>query len=1359
MRIFLILLIFTVVTIASLPAQNMSSERLTIENGLSQGMVFDLCQTRDGFLWVTTKDGLNRYDGYNFKVFSNNPFDPFSLAENTATALFEDSRGWLWVGTETNGLDLFDPRTGRFHHFPMNFAKTHLSERVAILKIQETADGAIWVIKGGLGLIRVEIPETWKKTLPDVPDLSGSNEVKPFSLGTFQTPDDRIFNLELTCKGDLLVTSRRAQFIVDPFKQTFKRVHEPVLTNILQSSALSKRGGTDLNWFLFSDRLSCLSDGVLHTIKTPTSLPGQRRSLSTDEAGNIWLNIQQRIWKLDPEQAVDFDKPDLEIPEPINCFKHDRNGNLWIGTQGYGLYKIYPPQKCFHAGAAGSSIAGLWRSPQGLYYCKSYLSVISAYDPVSGALDSQTAFPDAGGNQEALAFDTDGNTWLLNSKNIIADEAVLSRYNLAGQLTGSYPLGTKLSHREQLFFSRTGKLWITLGSCQMIRFNPVEGVKETFNFAELFGDKTATVMITSLVEGLDGLLWVGTQLGLVKGVPNKQSFDFQLIQADPNLPTGLNSHSIACLLLDPLQPDSVLWIGTKGGGINRFNLQTNQCRHITTADGLPNNVVYGILADQHNNLWCSTNRGLAKVTQRPGDSSLAFDVTAFTVKMGLQDNEFNSFAYFKAANGELLFGGVNGLNRFFPEELQQDTLRPPVYVVGLEINHISAPPPLLSGPVEALRKLVLSYNQNNLSFEFAALDFTDPAKNRYRYQLLGLDENWVETGTNRFAHFAHLPPGRYELRVQGSSGESGWQEAANSIVILIHPPWWRSNLAYLGYLLLLVWLGWKGHQAQIRRVKMEEKLSFGIREAERIHLLEQMKTNFFNNITHEFRTPLTLIIEPLRQLLKTTPSETWRSKVQLAEANSRKLLGLVNQLLDMAKLESGSMALDLRRGDIKQTIRAVVETFLPVAAQRDIKLSLVVSSKVSPFSFDAVKVESILNNLISNALKFTPALGTITIDLRANEGLPFSSVSRSGIQDLASILITVNDTGMGIPPESLDKVFDRFYQVDGSHTRAGSGTGIGLSLSKELAELMHGGLAVSSVLGKGSSFTFWLPAIEMVEDHALEPRVTTLELSSKVVEGTDETERPMVLIIEDNAELRGFVKQSIAEHWQVIEASNGDEGLRKAIELLPDLVISDVMMPQKDGYAVCDALKTNELTAHIPIILLTAKSGIDSKIKGLRTGADDYLTKPFNTEELLARMENLVELRRKLLHQYGKRNHLAKPLPTDKEVPEFLSSPDRAFLRKLRLTIEQQIDNEALSIESLAQILNISRMQLHRKLKALSNQSATEYIRIYRLERAMALLQNKEGNVKQVSKMVGFGNEKYFSKSFKEHFGVLPSEV
>jgi DNA-binding response OmpR family regulator len=325
--------------------------------------------------------------------------------------------------------------------------------------------------------------------------------------------------------------------------------------------------------------------------------------------------------------------------------------------------------------------------------------------------------------------------------------------------------------------------------------------------------------------------------------------------------------------------------------------------------------------------------------------------------------------------------------------------------------------------------------------------------------------------------------------------------------------------------------------------------------------------------------------------------------------------------------------------------------------------------------------------------------------------------------------------------------------------RAGSGTGIGLSLSKELAELMHGGLAVSSVLGKGSSFTFWLPAIEMVEDHALEPRVTTLELSSKVVEGTDETERPMVLIIEDNAELRGFVKQSIAEHWQVIEASNGDEGLRKAIELLPDLVISDVMMPQKDGYVVCDALKTNELTAHIPIILLTAKSGIDSKIKGLRTGADDYLTKPFNTEELLARMENLVELRRKLLHQYGKRNHLAKPLPTDKEVPEFLSSPDRAFLRKLRLTIEQQIDNEALSIESLAQILNISRMQLHRKLKALSNQSATEYIRIYRLERAMALLQNKEGNVKQVSKMVGFGNEKYFSKSFKEHFGVLPSEV
>ena len=1344
MRFFLILLIPTVFQIASLSAQRVTAERLTIDHGLSQGMIFDLCQTRDGFLWAATKDGLNRYDGYNFKIYSHNPFDPYSVAENTVASLFEDSRGWLWIGTETKGLDLYNPKTGHFHHFPLNVGNTRLVERVATLKIRETADGTIWVRKGGLGLIRIQIPKAWETALPAVPDLSKLTSVTPLSHSMLQDPNDFPIDFELTSNGQLFVSAANEQYIINPQNGTHKRVHEGLLDKGVEMMALISQGDKSVFWTLYKNKICILQNGVVKTFMTPMAMASAQRKLLSDDAGHVWLNLGPHVWELDPNKDLDFSKPSFDIPEYASCLMHDRNGNLWVGTQGYGLYKMYAPKKHFHAGAVGTSIAGLWRSRSGQYYCKSYISIISKYDPLTGKLATNSAFPEIGTNQEALAFDSKENIWLLSSQHVMLDEAILSRHHPDGRLAASYRIETKLSHRENLFFNQNGQLWITLAACQMIRFDPETGSQEPFRFDTLFDGKTATVMTTAFVESANGVLWIGTQLGLVKGVPKEHTYEFQLIQADPKNSKGLNNNSIACLLPDPLNPDGVLWIGTKGGGIQRFDLQTNHFQHITTKEGLPNNVVYGILADGKNKLWCSTNRGLAKLIQRPETSSpLVFDITAYTVKMGLQDNEFNSFAYFKADNGEMLFGGVNGLNRFFPDELQQDTTRPPVFVVGLEINYLPATPEFLSVPVESLRKLELRHDQNNISFEFAALDFTDPGKNRYRYRLVGLEKDWVGTGTKRFAHFTHLRPGRYEFQVEGSDGESGWQSAAHSIVVVIHPPWWQSSLAYLAYALILLLLGWKIYQGQIRRVKMREQIAFSFRESERVRLLEQMKANFFSNVTHEFRTPLTLIMEPLRQLLKTPVSEGWRSKVQLAESNSRKLLGLVNQLLDMAKLEGGNLSLDVRLGNPKQIVRDVVETFLPLAEQRGIQLRSNTPPGAPSFIFDAGKLESILNNLISNALKFTPQGGTVTVDLKMSESMP-SIVPNNQ----RSMTITVSDDGIGIPEEDLPRVFDRFFQADTANARLGEGSGIGLSLSKELAELMGGGISVESVLGKGTVFSCWLPEPEISQEECPKKPETLADLTTPVFVSPSLRKKPLVLLIEDNAEMRSFIRESLGESWEVAQASGGEEGLQKAIEMLPDLIVSDVMMPDADGYEVCSTLKNNPLTAHIPIILLTASAGMDARLKGLHSGADDYLSKPFNTEELLARMQNLLTTHRKLL-----------PRIEDDFLSPELSASDAEFLRTLRRTLEQQISNEFLGIEELAQMLNISRMQLHRKLKALSQQSATEYLRIYRLERAMSLLKNKEGNVKQVSKMVGFGNEKYFSKAFKAHFGISPSEV
>ncbi|MBK7937305.1 MAG: response regulator [Lewinellaceae bacterium] len=736
---------------------------------------------------------------------------------------------------------------------------------------------------------------------------------------------------------------------------------------------------------------------------------------------------------------------------------------------------------------------------------------------------------------------------------------------------------------------------------------------------------------------------------------------------------------------------------------------------------------------------------------QPGQGApLSFHITTFTAAQGLQDNEFNTQAFFKAANGELLFGGVNGLNHFFPAEVLPDTTPPPVFVVGLQINHQNVsfghPGSPLTAPLDFLNELRLNHDQNNLSFEFAALDFTDPLKNRYRYRLVGLDPDWVETGTNRFAHFTHLGPGRYTLKVQGSNGEGDWRDAATPITIIVRPPWWRSPAAYLVYTLLLLWAGWQTYRFQIRRVQLREQLAFKHRETERVKALEEMKTNFFNNVTHEFRTPLTLILEPVRRILAKTRDPEILDNARLVETNSQRLLGLVGQLLDLAKLEGGSMGLDLRLADFTDRIREVFRSFLPLAEQRGIQLVLKTPDDIPPFLFDSNKVELVLNNLISNALKFTPEKGTVTV------------VCRKGVQEaklpeaFSGIEVSVTDTGIGIPNGELGKVFERFYQVNGPHAQAGGGTGIGLSLSRELAELMGGRLGVKSEAGEGSTFTFWLP---LMEGAGALPN-----LSPEEIPGTDAgpkfaggpAERPSVLLAEDNAELRGFVKQCISGAWEVLEASNGEEAVRKAVEMVPDLVISDLMMPLKDGYTVCDELKSNELTAHIPVILLTAKSGMDSKIRGLRTGADDYLTKPFNTDELLARMENLVALRRRLLQRYGR-------LPSAAAESEFLTPPDREFLRRFTLTVEQHLPDETMGVEDLARKMFVSRVQLHRKLKALTDRNVTDFVRDYRLDRAMAMLKNREGMVYEVASRVGFGSEKYFSRAFKEKFGVSPSQV
>jgi len=1417
MKYGLSLALCCVLHLNALLSQQLAPESLTIDDGLSQGMIYDILQTQDGFLWIATKAGLNRYDGYNFKVWSNDTANPYSLADNTVNSLFEDSRGWLWIGCETEGLQLFDRKTDRFYHFnlPITYNKGN-QVPYDVRQITEDREGNIWVANRGSGVFRLQIPETWKSALPNTPELSSIAKPVPVSLPVSQQTApgtiEEFRTLLMAKDGSIVIGTSQNLYQINPRSLAVGKISKPQgipkeCWSLLQLESGEIWGATNIGIFRYQN-------GAFDyfALLPPGSISDTYPALSVSKEGELWVLFEKKLWRFSKKGAFDFQNPDYSMDRSGNVLFQDNLDNIWIGTLGYGLRKIILRKSLFNAMLEGISIWGLWKTTKGEILCKLYNKIVHL-NPTTGKLSEQSAFPDAPPQQNDLLFNPEGDHWLLcGLREGDVNISELRHYRADGILIKKYPIKIGRYPYARLMKTRDGAIWATGAYGKLLRLDPSSGNQTVFDFGKFFGDQVEALTSFAIAEDGNGQIWIGTQFGLVKATFKAGKMDFRLFKSDGQTTNAPSNNSISCLLPDPEHPEQLLWIGTKGGGINCLDLRNETFSYLTTDQGLPNNVVYGIVPDDSGNFWCSTNRGLAKV--RISDRK-QLQITPFTAGDGLQSNEFNTQAFYKSPDGELLFGGVNGINRFFPKTLQFSSKPTQVYLIGLKVNYLPArlsqAGNKLTAPIEYLSRLELNYAHNNLSFEFAAMDFTDPQKNQYRYQLLPIEKTWVPAHTERFAHYTHLAPGTYIFRVQGSNSVGVWNESPVEMTLVIHPPWWLSTPAYLGYALMVIFAVWQTWRFQVNRVKLKAQLAYEHREAERVKALEQLKTNFFSNVTHEFRTPLSLILEPARRILAKTADPEIRENARHVETNSLRLLNMVNQLLDLAKLESKSMGLDLRHGDLAETIQKIFRSFLPLAEKQGLHLTLSLTENMALFYFDSNKIELVLNNLLSNALKFTPKGGTVKVE---------TSVSASQILKSSNsrILISVSDTGIGIPPDALDKIFDRFYQVgeevtpfqkgvtsgqslpslppkgeeldtasaDEAHKhllnntalRGEAGTGIGLALSKEFAELMGGGISVESEVGKGTIFKFWLPVHDLStpsqpppkgealdtasadEAHTTLLSNTALNSSSSFRGGRREAGRslPVALVIEDNPDLRRFIKQSISAYWQVNEAPNGEEGVQKAIALIPDLVISDLMMPVMDGFAVCEALKSNELTAHIPVILLTAKAGIASKLTGLRTGADDYLTKPFHTEELLTRMENLIELRRKLSAHYSK-VPLGVALSDLSDKNDFLSPPDKEFLRRFIAVLEDHLDNEQMGIEEFAQKMFISRSQLHRKLKALINQNATDFIRDYRLDKAMEMLKNQEGLVNEIASRVGFSNEKYFSTMFKEKFGISPSRV
>ncbi|RYF89276.1 MAG: response regulator, partial [Chitinophagaceae bacterium] len=835
-----------------------------------------------------------------------------------------------------------------------------------------------------------------------------------------------------------------------------------------------------------------------------------------------------------------------------------------------------------------------------------------------------------------------------------------------------------------------------------------------------------------------------------------------------------------------------LWIATKGGGINRLDKTTGKFVHYTTKDGLPHDVVYGLLADKAGNLWGSTNKGLFCMLAGKKEDAPAFRL--FNINDGLQADEFNTNALAKLQNGKLVFGGVNGVNMFDPEKVLAANFLPNVYITGIQIGNKQVLPgdknDVLKETIEQTKSITLTHLQDVVTFEFSSLDFTAPGQNKYRYQLEGIDKEWVEAGNRRTATYLHLPAGSYVFKVQGSNSQGIWSEHIAQLKIKVLPPWWLSWWAYIIYAILLAFIVRAWLKFNVNKARLQSQLNFEQLEAKRVKELDTIKTQLYTNITHEFRTPLTVILGMAQQVID-KPTEQFSSRMDMILRNGKSLFNLVNEMLDLSKLETGKMELQLAKGDAVSFLRYVVESFHSLAASQQKQLHFLVDMEALYLEYDKEKLRQIVSNLLSNAIKFTPEKGNIYITVVEN------ILPKPG--DNATLIIKVKDTGIGIPEDKLHHIFDRFYQLDNSHTRQGEGTGIGLALTKELVKLMEGEIIVKSPptgAVKGTEFTVLLPLKKVtatdaeVFDVLKDKSVVNESLAITVIENDEQKKQaPLVLLVEDNTDVVAYIASCLPE-YRLAVAKDGREGLDIATDIIPDLIVTDVMMPYMDGFELLQHLRSHEYTSHIPVIMLTAKADIQSKLEGLQKGADVYLEKPFNKEELLLRIQKLLEMRKNLQQYYLKQAGIESVAGPGFAQPRFVSprtgteddkamvrgdtnhggveqplvmpvSDDKtedAFVTKIREAVEANLTDTSFNVEKLCKLVFMSHSQLHRKLDALTGCSPNKFIRMIRLKKAKQLLKDPSNSIASISLDCGYADPGYFARVFKQEEGVTPVE-
>ncbi len=1410
-------------------------EYLAIENGLSQSGVQCILQDSKGFIWFGTYNGLNKYDGYRFTVYLNDPEDSTSISANGIRALYEDSTGNLWIGTFGGGLNRFNPKTEIFirYIYDRNNPKSLRNNYIRQNALHEDHSGNLWIgTAGGLSQIGFNpIGQNDEKFefINYKEDLSFSHSVHHYDIcAIYEDKNNNIWvGAQDGCIKKVDINNRK-------LITTFNSDNLSKLLNIRDEKWIP--GRVMLIYQDTADGENVLTIGSSNSMykynhesgkfigcnKNLINILNKKeidnfRTIFRDQNGSVWVGTDQGLYVIDDKDNVNEFYKDVrnklrkDDTQDVNIIYEDRQGIFWIGTDDEGVAKYDPrihnfiyhdfkisQEKCFIT-AILRDISGIeetfWlgTGSKGLIKFNRRTKKITHYQgdiryPIISLLQDV--------NNPYIWIGTRGDGLYIYD---IKKAKFVGHYFPSKSIAKEgKPHDFKLSNTiKDMVQDEQGKIWIaTLHG--LYQFNPATKKVKTYlhepdNPNNLNDNQVITLLKTGDKE--IPVLWIGTRLGLNK--LNLITYKFSHYRN--NLPgeTSLYVNTIY------ESGSDTLLIGTIRG-LYKFSKTEGKFYRILDKDKKMSIEIMAIFKDNNKNLWMYTPEGFHRFDRKTKT------VRVFNQRDGIPAIVLGRHSYHCDRVGNRYFGHFGGFIEFNPDLFVNNSHIPPVVLTDFQIlNKLVKPGPNspLDKSIPYCKEITLSHNQSIVSFDFSALDFCQPERNKYAYKMEGVDLDWVYTdASRRFTTYTQLDPGNYTFRVKGSNNDGVWNEEGTSIKIIIVPPWWKTNLAYTFYLLFFVSMVYGIWRFQLNRERMKQQLRMEHFEAEKLRDVDYMKSRFFANISHEFRTPLTLIMGPIQNILAKDRDLEAKKELKLVLRNASRLERLVNQLLDLSRLEAGKMYLQVEQIDIIALLRKIVLAFTSLAERKRIDLKYKSTSKSLLVYIDRDKIEKIINNLLSNAFKFTPERGKIIVncglqDTEQSKGqkikdkmeteskisdknhlLPLDSSGPnhprfgqhpiSNIQHPTSqlIQITVTNTGPAIPDNKIDKIFDRFYQVDDSYTRDHEGTGIGLSLVKELIDLHHGTITVQST-NKRTVFSIQLPLTrdaytkdeipEMIlQKEAAESEEMANELMISASPENDikeepmqvaQKEKPLVLLIEDNPDMRQYIRDHLKEYYRLIEAVNGRQGWEHAKKSMPELIISDIMMPEMDGYQVCEKIKTDIHTSHIPVILLTARAEIRDKLKGLEIGADDYIAKPFVIDELKVRMKNLIDQRQKLRERFRREalfgiNNIA------------LTQHDEKFLQQAMALIEDHIDDPHITVQKFGELIGMSRVSLHLKLKALTNQSPHQFIRLIRLKKAALLLQQKTINVTEVAYEVGFRDLSHFAKVFKEQFGETPSQ-